>query len=56
MPGIDESRPFLPVQIARSAAMHAFASIGPLRRMVMREGVAPGSQLRHVMDRLLPAR
>jgi 2-octaprenyl-6-methoxyphenol hydroxylase len=47
---------FLPVQIARSLALQAFAGIGPLRRMVMREGVAPGSQLRHLMDRLLPAR
>ena len=47
---------FLPVQIARTAALHAFAGIGPLRRMVMREGVAPGTQFRHLKDRLLPAR
>ncbi|MEC9342548.1 MAG: FAD-dependent monooxygenase, partial [Pseudomonadota bacterium] len=47
---------FLPVQAARSLALHAFSGIGPLRRMVMREGVAPGSQFRHLADRLLPAR
>jgi len=47
---------FLPVQIARGVALHAFTGIGPLRRMLMREGVAPGSQLRHLMDRMLPAR
>lgn len=47
---------FLPVQAARTLALHAFAGIGPLRRMVMREGVSPGTQFRHVVDRLLPAR
>lgn len=34
---------FLPVQVARSAGMYLAGKIGPLRRLLMREGLAPGS-------------
>lgn len=33
---------FLPVQILRTAGMHMLSAIGPLRSVVMREGVEPG--------------
>lgn len=36
---------FLPVQVARSFGLYAMGSIGPLRRFMMREGIAPGSGL-----------
>jgi 2-octaprenyl-6-methoxyphenol hydroxylase len=42
---------FLPVQLVRAAGMHAISAIGPLRRLMMREGVAPGGQLRALADR-----
>jgi 2-octaprenyl-6-methoxyphenol hydroxylase len=32
---------FLPIQAARAAGLHALAAIGPLRRLAMREGLAP---------------
>jgi len=32
---------FLPVQTARAAGLHLLAAIGPLRRLAMREGLAP---------------
>jgi 2-octaprenyl-6-methoxyphenol hydroxylase len=32
---------FLPVQTARAAGLHLIGSIGPLRRLAMREGLAP---------------
>lgn len=34
---------FLPVQAARSAGMYLAGKVGPLRRILMREGLAPGS-------------
>jgi len=34
---------FLPVQVARSAGMYFAGKIGPFRRLLMREGMAPGS-------------
>jgi 2-octaprenyl-6-methoxyphenol hydroxylase len=34
---------FLPVQAARSAGMYLAGKVGPLRRLLMREGLAPGS-------------
>ncbi|MCU0789706.1 MAG: UbiH/UbiF family hydroxylase [Nitratireductor sp.] len=37
---------FLPVQMARTASMHAINLVGPLRRLLMREGVSPGGQFR----------
>ncbi len=47
---------FLPVQMARLAGLHALASIGPLRRMAMREGVSPGWQLKQMAEKLIPGR
>ena len=32
---------FLPVQAARALGLHAIAALGPLRRLAMREGLAP---------------
>jgi 2-octaprenyl-6-methoxyphenol hydroxylase len=32
---------FLPVQSARAAGLHLIGSVGPIRRLAMREGVAP---------------
>jgi 2-octaprenyl-6-methoxyphenol hydroxylase len=32
---------FLPVQIARAAGLHLLSAVGPLRRIAMREGLAP---------------
>jgi 2-octaprenyl-6-methoxyphenol hydroxylase len=32
---------FLPVQTARAAGLHLLGTIGPLRRLAMREGLAP---------------
>lgn len=46
---------FLPVQLARSIALSALGGISPLRRMAMREGVAPGSELRHLIGSLRKA-
>ena len=34
---------FLPVQVARSAGMYLAGKVGPFRRLLMREGMAPGS-------------
>jgi 2-octaprenyl-6-methoxyphenol hydroxylase len=34
---------FLPVQAARSAGMYLAGKIGPFRRLLMREGMAPGT-------------
>lgn len=39
---------FLPVQFARSLGLAAIGDVGPLRRLLMREGIAPGSSLRAV--------
>lgn len=33
---------FLPVQMLRAAGLHLLANLGPLRHLVMQEGVAPG--------------
>lgn len=32
---------FLPLQMARAAGLHVIGSVGPLRRLAMREGLAP---------------
>jgi 2-octaprenyl-6-methoxyphenol hydroxylase len=32
---------FLPVQSARAAGLHLIGGFGPLRRLAMREGLAP---------------
>ncbi|MBD1546397.1 UbiH/UbiF family hydroxylase [Roseibium aggregatum] len=35
---------FLPIQLARSAGLYLADRIGPLRRFLMREGIAPGAK------------
>lgn len=37
---------FLPVQILRTAGLHMLSALGPLRSVVMREGVEPGGSLK----------
>jgi len=32
---------FLPIQSLRAAGLHLIGSVGPLRRLAMREGLAP---------------
>jgi 2-octaprenyl-6-methoxyphenol hydroxylase len=44
--------PFLPVQLARGGVLWALNRIGPLRRLAMREGVAPGSELARLKERV----
>jgi 2-octaprenyl-6-methoxyphenol hydroxylase len=36
----------LPMQSLRAAGMHLIGSVGPLRRLAMREGLSPGWRLR----------
>lgn len=45
---------FLPIQIARSAGLYLADRIGPLRRFLMREGIAPGAK--PLASSLLPRR
>lgn len=47
---------FLPVQLARLAGLNALALIGPLRRLAMREGVAPGWQWKRISQRFAARR
>lgn len=42
---------FLPVQAVRSLGLFALSTVGPLRRMAMREGVTPGGQFRSMFER-----
>ena len=35
---------FLPVQLARSAGLYLAGRVGPFRRLLMREGIAPGTK------------
>jgi len=43
---------FLPSQIARSLGLFTLGTIGPLRRMMMREGVVAGGELAHLRDKI----
>lgn len=43
---------FLPMQVARAAGLHMLTSIGPLRNVLMREGVEPGRSLKDLVDTL----
>jgi len=43
---------FAPLHLLRAAGLGAVSAIGPLRRMMMREGVRPGGQLRAIADRI----
>ncbi len=42
---------FLPMQSLRAAGMHLIGSVGPLRRLAMREGLSPGWRSRQRADR-----
>jgi 2-octaprenyl-6-methoxyphenol hydroxylase len=37
---------FLPVQFLRSAGLHLLSALGPLRSILMREGIEPGGSLK----------
>ena len=43
---------FLPVQFLRSAGLHLLSALGPLRSIVMREGIEPGGSLKAFRDSL----
>jgi 2-octaprenyl-6-methoxyphenol hydroxylase len=38
---------FLPMQSLRAAGLHLIGSVGPLRRLAMREGLAPSWRTPH---------
>ena len=43
---------FLPVQAVRAAGLYLLANAGPLRRLMMREGVLPGMGFENLSERL----
>lgn len=43
---------FLPVQFLRSAGLHLLSALGPLRGIVMREGIEPGGSFKALRDSL----
>jgi 2-octaprenyl-6-methoxyphenol hydroxylase len=43
---------FLPVQMLRAAGLQALASVAPLRNLMMREGISPGSALQSLRSTL----
>ena len=43
---------FLPVQFLRSAGLHLLSALGPLRSIVMREGIEPGGSLKAFRETL----
>jgi 2-octaprenyl-6-methoxyphenol hydroxylase len=43
---------FLPVQAVRSAGLHLLSALGPLRSVVMREGIEPGGALKALRNGL----
>ncbi|MCR6501858.1 UbiH/UbiF family hydroxylase [Shinella sp. CPCC 101442] len=43
---------FLPVQFLRSAGLHLLSALGPLRSIVMREGIEPGGSFKAFRDTL----
>jgi 2-octaprenyl-6-methoxyphenol hydroxylase len=43
---------FLPVQFLRSAGLYLLSALGPLRSIVMREGIEPGGSLKAFRDSL----
>ncbi len=44
--------PLLPVQLARGLGLHAFKAVGPLRRLAIREGLAPSFSAPRLMREL----
>src|ERR1700721_1719528 len=47
---------FIPIQLVRAAGLHLIGAIGPLRRIAMREGLAPTWHPRRGSARLLSRR
>lgn len=43
---------FLPMQVARAAGLHLLTAVGPLRNVLMREGVEPGRGLKDLAETL----
>jgi 2-octaprenyl-6-methoxyphenol hydroxylase len=43
---------FLPMQVARAAGLHMLTAIGPLRNLLMREGIEPGRSFREMATSL----
>lgn len=43
---------FLPMQVARAAGLHLLTASGPLRNILMREGIEPGRSLKDLADAL----
>ncbi|MDO1583628.1 UbiH/UbiF family hydroxylase [Rhizobium oryzicola] len=41
---------FLPMQMARTAGLHLLTAVGPMRNLLMREGIEPGRSLRDFAD------
>ncbi|WP_137131195.1 UbiH/UbiF family hydroxylase [Rhizobium sp. FY34] len=39
---------FLPMQVARAAGLHLLTAVGPLRNVLMREGIEPGRSLKEL--------
>ncbi|MGE7370969.1 UbiH/UbiF family hydroxylase [Neorhizobium sp. NPDC001467] len=46
---------FLPMQLVRAGGLHLLSGIGPLRNLLMREGVEPGRGLRDLMTMFKPS-
>ena len=46
---------FVPLHVARGIGLHLLANLAPLRRLVMREGIAPQFGLPRLMQRSVPA-
>lgn len=43
---------FLPMQVARAAGLHLLTAVGPLRNVLMREGIEPGRSLKDLAETL----
>jgi 2-octaprenyl-6-methoxyphenol hydroxylase len=43
---------FLPMQVARAAGLHMLTAVGPLRNLLMREGIEPGRSFRDLAESL----
>jgi 2-octaprenyl-6-methoxyphenol hydroxylase len=46
---------FLPMQLARAGGLHLLSGIGPLRNLLMREGVEPGRGFRDLLRTFKPS-
>jgi 2-octaprenyl-6-methoxyphenol hydroxylase len=43
---------FLPMQVARAAGLHMLTAVGPLRNVLMREGIEPGRSFKDMAESL----